>query len=83
MLEKGPYIVLFGGQQLMDHEDLQNVSNDEKMIPYSLVIVLFSVCQATLFLIRKWKLRKLVSYHSVLQRYNEFLNLTFLLYPMF
>ena len=68
MLEKGPYIELFGGKQLMEHEDIQNASSDEKMIPYSLVIVLFCVCQATLFLVKKWKLRKLVSYPSVLQR---------------
>ena len=67
MLEKGPFIVAFGGKKLMEHKDLQNTSS-EKMIPYSLVFVWFCLCQAILFMVKKWKLKKLDGYSSVLQR---------------
>ena len=68
MLEKGPYIVAFGGKELMEHEALQNLEETNKMLPYTMVFIWFCLCQATLFLVKKWKVRKLDSYPSVLQR---------------
>lgn len=54
----------------MNHEDLQNTSG-EKSIPLFSVIIWLCLCHTTLGIVKKWKLRKLDSYTSVLNRYHE------------
>ena len=57
----------------MNHEDLQNTSG-EKSIPLFSVIIWLCLCHTTLGIVKKWKLRKLDSYTSVLNRYHEIRN---------